>query len=461
LSSKKAIDDWALDYWLLQQYAKLCYRFCYRKVELADLRKIPVNEPVILAPNHQNALMDAMVIVCNTQFQSVFLARADIFKGKRMVNFLTFINIMPVYRIRDGIENVKKNDEVFAKTTQVLHNRQNPLIMFAEGNHGDRRRLRPLVKGMFRIAFQAQEAFGGEDAVKIVPIGIDYGHYQNFRTTLLANVGAPIELSAFYNEYEENPVAAINHLKDVYAEAQSKLMIDIQTEEYYELYQGLRVIFNDEMKLKLGLSGNSLKDAFLADKAMISALDGELEAQPDRISTLNKAVTEYLHEVKKVRLRDWVLNPLRNTTGIHGLFMGLIGKILLFPVFVFGYIHNYMPYRFTASKIKNIKDAQFHSSFKFVVGMIVFPVWYLVIAGILTLFSMPGWIAVIYLLLLPFTGIAAFEYARYFKKWVAKIRVRFSANPAQISTLQSKRKEIIRMMLEIINKQHTDYEIQR
>jgi len=178
LFSKKKIDEWALDYWLLQRYAIFCYNIYYRKVEVINRHNIPRDYPVILAPNHQNALMDALAIVCNMPYQCVFLARADIFKGKRLIRLLTFMNIMPVYRIRDGIEKVKMNDAVFGKTVDVLHNKLNPLCLFAEGNHGDKRRLRPLVKGLFRIAFQAQEKYGNNPVVKIVPIGYDYGHYQ-------------------------------------------------------------------------------------------------------------------------------------------------------------------------------------------------------------------------------------------------------------------------------------------
>ena len=84
---KKAIDEWALDYWLLQQYAKLCIRIFYRRIEVINKHNIPVNQPVILAPNHQNALMDAMILVCNTPLQNVFLARADIFKGRLLIRF--------------------------------------------------------------------------------------------------------------------------------------------------------------------------------------------------------------------------------------------------------------------------------------------------------------------------------------------------------------------------------------
>jgi hypothetical protein len=61
LFRKKSLDEWALDYWFLQQYAKICFNVYYRKVEVINRHRIPKNQPVILAPNHQNALMDVVL----------------------------------------------------------------------------------------------------------------------------------------------------------------------------------------------------------------------------------------------------------------------------------------------------------------------------------------------------------------------------------------------------------------
>ncbi len=450
---RKAIDEWALDYWLLQCYAKLCFRIYYRKVEVVNKNRIPLNQPVILAPNHQNALMDAMVLVCKTPFQSVFLARADIFKGKRMTRFLTFLNIMPIYRMRDGIENVKRNDEVFEKTLQVLHNMRNPLGLFAEGNHGDKRRLRPLVKGLFRIGLQAQEKYGNLPAVKIVPVGIDYGHYQHFRSTLFVNVGEPIEVSSFNNTYRENPVQAINQLKDTFATALSRQMIDIQTEEFYDLYMHLREIFNDEMREELGIQGTSLAEKFGADKIMIELLNKELDQNPDNMRSLNVLVADYQKSVQKAGLRDWVIR--KQPFLIPGMILSVLTKLLLLPVFLFGFLNNWLPYRFTGSRVKNIKDTQFHSSFKYVIGMIVFPVWYLILAVILAFLGVPAWTVLLYVLLLPVTGLAAFQYYISFKKLVARIRFTLCRNSAKMVHLKNTRNIITDRIHDLIKQNKT------
>ncbi len=447
---KKEIDEWALNYWLLQRYAKLCFRISYRNIEFINLENIPRNQPVLIAPNHQNALMDAMAFVTQTPFQHVFLARADIFKGKRLTSFLTYLNIMPIFRIRDGIENVKKNDAVFDKTTKVLHNRHNPLVIYPEGNHGDHRRLRPLVKGLFRIAFQAQENFGASPAVKIVPVGIDYGHYQHFRTTLLMQAGEPIEIGDFYNDYNSNPVAAINQLKDLYIERLRKLVIDIQTKEFYDLYMSMREIFNDNMRSILNIQGTSLYDKFRADKVMIDILDRELQSGIDEIRALDKMVADYRQALKNADLRDHIIKKKPDNLLVSILKSSLF--IALSPVFLFGFINNYLPYWFTGTRVKNLKDPQFHSSFKYVVGMIAFPVWYLIIAGILGIFSVPFWLIILYLVLLPVTGVFAFDYFIWFKKFRASLRFSFLRNKTKMKSLVLSRKKIIEKMTDIINR---------
>jgi len=453
LFRRKAIDEWALDYWLLQCYAKLCFNVYYKKVEVINRHNIPLNQPVILAPNHQNALMDAMVLVCKTPFQNVFLARADIFKGKRMTRFLTYLNIMPIYRMRDGIENVKRNDEVFEKTLQVLHNRNNPLCLFAEGNHGDRRRLRPLVKGLFRIGLQAQEKYGNLPAVKIVPVGIDYGHYQNFRTTLFVNIGEPIEVSSFNNTYNENPVLAINQLKDAFATALSRQMIDIQTEEYYDLYMHLREIFNHEMREELGIQGTSLAEKFSADKVMIELLNRELNTNPENMKSLHLLVSDYQQSVRKAGFRDWVIR--KQPFSLPGMVLSVLTRLLLLPLFLFGFLNNWLPYRFTGSRVKSIKDTQFHSSFKYVIGMIAFPVWYILLAITLAFLGVPAWAVLSYVVLLPVTGLAAFHYYISFKKLVAKIRYTLCRNSSKIEHLRNSRKDISERMHHLIKRQKT------
>lgn len=447
MGRKKTIDEWALDYWLFQKYVKLCYRLFYRRVTVIGAHNIPKHHPVILAPNHQNALMDALAIVCNTDFQCVFLARADIFKGKWLIRFLTYLNIMPVYRIRDGIDKVKQNDVVFDKTVEVLHRGLNPLCIFPEGNHGDKRRLRPLVKGLFRIAFQAQESFGTRPGVKIVPMGIEYGHYQNFRSDIFVNVGKPLEVSDYMEAYKTNPVAALNQMKDDFADALGKLMIDIQTEKYYELYQDLRGMVNQEMRHILGIKACTPETVFFADKVLIQNVNEALANNPEQIEALDVYVTEYLRGLKTAGLQNDVI-AAGKASFIRLMMQSLLGLLIL-PVYFFGLIHNYLPYAFTSGRVKNIKDLQFHSSVKFVVAMVVFPLWYMIIAGLLCFTPLPAISKLIYLLMIPTTGLCAFGLHPWYKKLKSKYRLWRNFTSPSVQGLVHLREQIIEIIQNI------------
>ena len=57
--------------------------------------------------------MDPLAVMFSINKQIVFLARADIFKNKIAAKFLHFLKILPVFRIRDGKENLNNNDLTF------------------------------------------------------------------------------------------------------------------------------------------------------------------------------------------------------------------------------------------------------------------------------------------------------------------------------------------------------------
>lgn len=450
---KKSIDEWSLKYWLTQRYVNLAYRLFYGRFESVNRSVIPPDMPVILAPNHQNALMDALVFVYDSGYQPVFLARADIFKGKWVIRFLTFLNIMPVFRMRDGIDNVRRNDEVFEKSLKVLLNKHNPLCLFPEGNHGDKRRLRPLVKGIFRIALLAQDSYGDKCGVKIIPVGLDYGDYQKFRSSMFVNYGTPIEVSEYYQLWKENPVNALNALRERLADELKKLMIHISTDEYYDLYMNLRVVYNSAMRSRLGIKDSSLARRFIADKQMIEILDRHLKKRPKDIMRLNQYMEEYQSLLRQSNFRDWVIEKARFSPLV--ILAELISILLLLPVFIYGLIINILPYYIPVYLAKKkAKDPQFVSTIKFVSSLILFPVMYL-------LWLIPAFIFIpeiglkfAFLLSMPLTGYIAFKYYIFFKKTWAKARfvlMRITHNPL-IERLISSRKTIIDYMNMIIEK---------
>ncbi|MCK5694941.1 MAG: 1-acyl-sn-glycerol-3-phosphate acyltransferase, partial [Bacteroidales bacterium] len=211
-------------YYMIYPYVKLFFFKFYGRVEVRGLKNIPRNEAVIMAPNHQNALMDALILLFSAPQDIVFLARADIFNNRVLAFFLNSMKMLPVFRQRDGAAELGKNVDIFDISVDVLHNRHFLCVM-PEGNHGTKRRLRTIVKGIFRIGFKAQEEYGNKPFVKILPVGFDVGHYIKQNQALLIQYGKPIELSEYWDEYKENKARGINAIKARLREEMLPLMI--------------------------------------------------------------------------------------------------------------------------------------------------------------------------------------------------------------------------------------------
>ena len=408
-------------YFLLKVAERIAFSAFYRKVEVIGKKNIPYGNPIIFTPNHQNALMDALAVLNTCRMNPVFMARADIFKKKRQADMLTFLKILPIYRMRDGTDELSKNNEIFNLALMILEDKESVCLM-PEGNHYHQRRLRPLVKGSFRIAFSAQEKFGDKLNVKIVPVGIDYSHYQNIHQDILINYGQAIDIQEFMALHRENPPRAINALKDRLSEELKKLMIHIKNEEYYDTYHELRSLYNQRMRNRFCFFKKSHYYRFLADKEMIRILDEDFLRNPDDMKILSSRVIEYAAGVKKLNLRNWVFD--KKGYSFSGLVARFIWLIIGSPFFLAGWLNNFIPYTLPQRMIRNVKDAQFHASFKFGIAFLFFPVYYIIMAGLVAFITGPAWIPWAYIAFGALTGYFALYYSFWYKKLMAAIKYR-------------------------------------
>ncbi len=402
------IDTWSWKYWAVRTFlVRPMIKAYYRKIQVNNAQRIPGNEPVIIAPNHQNALFDALAIVYTLKPQTVFLARSDVFGNSLVNRILGFLKIMPVYRIRDGMDQLQKNDEIFDVTMTILRNKFNPLCLFPEGNHGDKRRIRPLVKGIFRIAFMAQEEYGNNPGVKIIPAGIDYEHYRKFRKNWFVNIGEPIEVSEYYDVYKENQAQGFNALRDRLSEEIKKVMVHIETEEYYDLYLYVKDFYNKPVKKKLKLKGRRLKNKFEADKYIIQKLDERLEEKEKSIHELNRNIQRLRKNLETLKLRSWLFK--KESLRLLKVFILLLAQLVLLPLFILGVFNNWPHFFIPPMLVKKIKDKQFHSTIKWGIGVPIMLLYYMIL-GIMALVFLPGLYALFYIVLMPLSGLFAFNY---------------------------------------------------
>ena len=226
-------------YSFLRPYVDWMFRRSYRSFRYIGKEHIPADGAVIYAPNHTNALCDAMCVLGIDHQQKVFVARADIFRDPKKAKILNWLKIMPISRVRDGLEEVRHNDETMHKAVETLHDGV-PFCIFAEGTHHPDRSLLPLSKGIFRIALQANESFGEQKPVYIVPVGIAYGDYFHLWNSVTVTIGEPMNVTEFVKEGERGKVKSESYpqimmaLREELTLRMRELILWVPDDEHYE-----------------------------------------------------------------------------------------------------------------------------------------------------------------------------------------------------------------------------------
>jgi 1-acyl-sn-glycerol-3-phosphate acyltransferase len=356
--------------------------------------------------------MDALAIIYSTKKQPVFMARADIFKKDTAKKVLTFLKIIPVYRIRDGIESLSNNDDSFELAFQVLKHKGAVGIM-PEGNHGEQRRLRPLKKGIARLAIQAQELLGNEASIKIVPVGLDFSTYQDFRGKMLVQYGKPIDVKQYLDEYNANAAKGLQSLKKRLADDMKAIMLNIDTNEYYDTIYDAKELYSYSRHDEI----TSYDEKFKLDKQLSDKLVDLAGTSPDQAAMLKLRMDELNEACSRLKISPWVFS-WKSPDKFSRWLSDVTQYIFFLPIFCFSALFHAIPYFASEFYSNKVEDKQFVSSMRFVVSFLMYLVWYLIVLVIP--FSLLFKLAL--LLTMPVLGLMSYDYWDSLKRMKIKLR---------------------------------------
>ncbi len=143
---------------------------------------------MILGVNHPNSFLDAIIVGAVMDHRVHFITRSGVFKNPIVRKILRSVNMIPIYRITDGKDQLANNDATFQEVRKVLQRGEHVLI-FVEGfcKHQTTLQL-PLKKGAPRMLMQAWA--DGLD-VTFLPVWIRYNSFVEFPKTFDFNFGKP------------------------------------------------------------------------------------------------------------------------------------------------------------------------------------------------------------------------------------------------------------------------------
>lgn len=216
-------------YYAFRILVKIGLFFYIKKIKVEGKANIPKKGAILFAVNHPNALIDPLLVATTNRRMQHFLVRAASFKNPTIKKLLATLNLMPIYRIRDGVKELAKNEAIFNQCFSILKKGQ-ALMIFPEGSHNIKRTVRPISKGFTRIVFGAIDTYP-DLKITVIPVGITYQNPSEYPTTVSIKYGAPIIVNDLYNT--ENIPAATLNLRTQVGDQLKKIIVHIPNDEKY------------------------------------------------------------------------------------------------------------------------------------------------------------------------------------------------------------------------------------
>lgn len=436
---------WNRWYWVVQPpLVSIPYNLYFNKFQKLNWDKVPENKPVIFAETHRNAFMDSLACVNTGSSQVTQLARGDAFNNKILAPIFYFFHMLPIWRERDepGGDTMAKNELTFNACYDLLA--KNAIVgIYPEGDCVNENHVRPLKKGICRIAFGAEERYNFELDIQIVPVGVTYTGADKFKKWAVINFGEPIAVKDFIATYKTSQALAINQLKDAIERGMQKVALHIKKTPHFHQKEQLAVIYSRNKILSEGRKYEPVSK-LLEEKNTIEILETAETQQQETFKHLQDYLQEYKGLMHKFNFRENTFDEAKHKT-ISIIFMALY-FILMFPVFVFGVVTNYVPYILPQRIVdRKIKQRIFHSSIKYVIGVPIIMTWYVLLA--VTLWILLGSLlsALIFFICFPIAGHIAFYYWYDLKRYKSVLKMKRLAKQKNndLHALQVLRSKII------------------
>jgi 1-acyl-sn-glycerol-3-phosphate acyltransferase len=186
-----------LIYWLLKLPAAISFWMYCRILRVNDKDYFKTKGPLLIACNHPNSFLDAIILSSLFRRPVYSLARGDVFNNKFIAILLRSMKILPVYRTSEGVENLEHNYTTF-KACKEIFKKNGIVLIFSEGRCINEWHLRPLMKGTARLAISSWE-----DGIElsVLPTGINYQQFALYGKNIHLNFAPVITKNDVTLEY--------------------------------------------------------------------------------------------------------------------------------------------------------------------------------------------------------------------------------------------------------------------
>lgn len=324
-------------YKLIKPYTTLGVKTFFRKIYFHHDYHIPKGKPVLITCNHPTMFLDPVIMACMLKEPIHFMVRGDLFAKPFFRRILESLNMIPIFRLKEGFSNIKNNYASMDRVSDLLADNQH-IVVFAEGGCEQVKRLRPIQKGTARMAFGAIEKYGEMD-IHIVPCAVNYSFRTQVRDTVKYEYGEPIRVLDYKAAYAENPNKAYKEITDEIEKRMRQLIVHIADDND-------RVV-TDQIHTMMTTNYNApmfpIKDRDLVplryDRLIANTIN---DLDINEKNNLKEKTATYFAKLQRNNLTDFgvVHTDVADWKGVMALVLGfipmLIGLVLGLPFWNFG-----------------------------------------------------------------------------------------------------------------------------
>jgi 1-acyl-sn-glycerol-3-phosphate acyltransferase len=425
-------------YAVLRQVAGIALHWYYRSIEVVGDEQVPASGPVILAANHNNALVDALIVATSIDREVRLTAKATLLDHPVTRLVVLAAGIVPLRRRADergpadSTTDVARNEEAFREVVRTLGG-GGVILIFPEGISHSGPQLAPLRTGCARMAIQAH--LSGVSGVQIVPVGLTFEHKESPRSRVVMQLGAPIDVDAILTTTTESEkVDALTNRLDhglrqvtlnFPSHAEALRVLDL-SRTLGRLFDRLRELSEGDTPLRESISlARRLDEIRVAMPSLGPEMIARVETFLDRLERFARRVTA-LH----LPLNDiWM--PTTLGSGIWFIVRESLLVVLIAPVALWGRVNHWLPLRgalwIGRSTSTNPDEPAMRT---IVLGLVFVLVTYAIVATAIGITA--GWMwALLYLIALPFAASIDFLFAERLRRAFRRARgyLQFRSTP--------------------------------
>jgi 1-acyl-sn-glycerol-3-phosphate acyltransferase len=360
-------------YVVVRALARFLLALFYRRIDVVGVENVPAEGGLVVAANHHNSVVDAMLLIARLPRQVRTLANAPLFGHLLIGPFLRLVGALPVHRRQEAGTDPARNAALFAATTETLRG-GGAIAIFPEGRTQAEPVLLELRTGAARMLLAAEEGTAAA-AATLLPVGLVFNAPGTFREgQALVLIGPPVSTADAVALARSEPERSARLLTDELAAALRGLIVeadDRQTLSHLRLAEEMWRQEGGEVPADPACRVAWLRGAMRSYRLL-------LERAPAQVAAFRQRLGELVNDLNSAGFGLAGLARPATPARLAGRVAVQAAMVLLLaPLAIVGIALHIAPYKLTGWGVRKLKATdEEEATDKIAIGLLLFPLFW-------------------------------------------------------------------------------------